>query len=149
MVLVEDTTSAVSPPCDLSPYSAIFLQVIFTTPPSRNISSLNVTFEGDNSRLTAGVYTDDTATASATGHSFVQGENIIDVSSVGAPITGFELAANAGSALGISALQYNGFTLCGTQATVVGDPHIKTLDGRHYTLMSQGTFSLWRCHGPV
>ena len=41
----------------------------------------------------------------------------------------------------------NGFTLCGTQAVVVGDPHIKTLDGRHYIMMSQGTFSIWRYHG--
>jgi hypothetical protein len=30
---------------------------------------------------------------------------------------------------------------------VVGDPHIKTLDGRHYIMMSQGTFSIWRYHG--
>ena len=28
-----------------------------------------------------------------------------------------------------------------------GDPHITTLDGRHYTLMTQGIFSLWRLSG--
>ena len=30
---------------------------------------------------------------------------------------------------------------------VVGDPHITTLDGKHYTLLSQGTFSLWHFSG--
>ena len=28
-------------------------------------------------------------------------------------------------------------------SNVDGDPHIKTLDGKRYTLLSQGTFSLW------
>ena len=28
-------------------------------------------------------------------------------------------------------------------AEAIGDPHIKTLDGRSYTLLSQGTFLLW------
>eukprot|EP00435_Cladocopium_sp_Y103_P065684 s554_g27.t1 len=32
-------------------------------------------------------------------------------------------------------------------AVVIGDPHITTLDGIHYTLLSQGTFSLWHFHG--
>ena len=30
---------------------------------------------------------------------------------------------------------------------VMGDPHITTLDGKHYTLLSQGTFSLWHFSG--
>eukprot|EP00438_Fugacium_kawagutii_P033833 Skav235842 [mRNA] locus=scaffold1931:331187:333241:- [translate_table: standard] len=30
---------------------------------------------------------------------------------------------------------------------VEGDPHVRTLDGGHYTLLSQGTFSLWRFSG--
>ena len=30
---------------------------------------------------------------------------------------------------------------------VVGDPHITALDGSHYLLLSQGTFSLWHLHG--
>ena len=29
----------------------------------------------------------------------------------------------------------------------IGDPHVTTLDGRHYTLLSQGTFSLWHFSG--
>ena len=29
----------------------------------------------------------------------------------------------------------------------MGDPHITTLDGKHYTLLSQGTFSLWHFSG--
>ena len=111
---------------------------------------MNVTFEGDASHLTFSVYPD--GGTAAVGHTFQPGENIIDVSSFG-PISGFELSGfkigGGGLPLGIESLQYNGFTLCGTQATVVGDPHIKTLDGRHYTLMNQGTFSLWRCHGPL
>ena len=34
-----------------------------------------------------------------------------------------------------------------TISNVVGDPHIKTLDGIRYTLLSQGTFSLWHFSG--
>ena len=34
-----------------------------------------------------------------------------------------------------------------TPASAMGDPHITTLDGRHYTLMQQGTFSLWHLSG--
>lgn len=30
---------------------------------------------------------------------------------------------------------------------MIGDPHITTLDGVHYTLLSQGSFSLWHFHG--
>eukprot|EP00435_Cladocopium_sp_Y103_P000815 s3742_g1.t1 len=30
---------------------------------------------------------------------------------------------------------------------VEGDPHITALDGSHYLLLSQGTFSLWHLHG--
>ena len=30
---------------------------------------------------------------------------------------------------------------------VYGDPHITALDGSHYLLLSQGTFSLWHLHG--
>ena len=32
-------------------------------------------------------------------------------------------------------------------SNVDGDPHIKTLDGKRYTLLSQGTFSLWHFSG--
>lgn len=32
-------------------------------------------------------------------------------------------------------------------AVVLGDPHITTLDGVHYTLLNQGSFSLWHFHG--
>lgn len=32
-------------------------------------------------------------------------------------------------------------------ATVAGDPHLRTLDGRHYTLMQQGNFLLWSFSG--
>eukprot|EP00438_Fugacium_kawagutii_P015113 Skav214604 [mRNA] locus=scaffold57:882814:895102:- [translate_table: standard] len=32
-------------------------------------------------------------------------------------------------------------------AIVIGDPHIVTLDGQRYTLLSQGTFSLWHFSG--
>ena len=32
-------------------------------------------------------------------------------------------------------------------ANVVGDPHISTLDGKRYLLLSQGTFSLWHFSG--
>jgi len=32
-------------------------------------------------------------------------------------------------------------------AAVTGDPHVKTLDGRGYTLLSQGTFLFWRLSG--
>ena len=35
----------------------------------------------------------------------------------------------------------------GDPISVVGDPHITTLDGKHYTLLSQGTFSLWHFSG--
>ena len=31
--------------------------------------------------------------------------------------------------------------------TVYGDPHIRTLDRRHYTLLQQGIFSLWHLSG--
>lgn len=154
-LLVENRSSSVSPPCNLTRYFAIFLQVNFATLPAqnqffRNVSTVNVTFEGDASHLTFSVYPPDGATA-AVGHTFHPGENIIDVSSFG-PISGLELSGSdisdgGGLPLGIEFLQYNGFTLCGTQATVVGDPHIETLDGRHYTLMNQGTFSLWRYSG--
>lgn len=34
-----------------------------------------------------------------------------------------------------------------SSAAVTGDPHLKTLDGRSYTLLSQGTFLLWRLSG--
>ena len=34
-----------------------------------------------------------------------------------------------------------------THPGATGDPHITTLDGRHYTLLSQGTFSLWHFSG--
>ena len=39
------------------------------------------------------------------------------------------------------------YTLLDTPATAVGDPHITTLDGQHYTLMQQGIFSLWHLSG--
>jgi len=32
-------------------------------------------------------------------------------------------------------------------AEITGDPHIRTLDGQHYTLLNQGTFSLWKLRG--
>lgn len=35
----------------------------------------------------------------------------------------------------------------GGSGTVVGDPHLRTLDGRHYTLMEQGNFLLWGFSG--
>ena len=35
----------------------------------------------------------------------------------------------------------------GTVGISTGDPHITTFDGRHYTLLSQGTFSLWHFSG--
>lgn len=35
----------------------------------------------------------------------------------------------------------------GGSADVTGDPHITTLDGKHYTLLKQGTFSLWHFAG--
>ena len=35
----------------------------------------------------------------------------------------------------------------GASASAMGDPHITTLDGKHYTLLSQGTFSLWHFSG--
>ena len=38
-------------------------------------------------------------------------------------------------------------TTTSANAGVYGDPHIKTLDGKRYTLLSQGTFSLWRYSG--
>eukprot|EP00438_Fugacium_kawagutii_P009702 Skav230833 [mRNA] locus=scaffold3318:103879:105987:+ [translate_table: standard] len=38
---------------------------------------------------------------------------------------------------------YAGDALSGVE----GDPHVRTLDGGHYTLLSQGTFSLWRFSG--
>lgn len=47
----------------------------------------------------------------------------------------------------------NGVRYCGTTTTttpggdVTGDPHIRTLDGNHYLLLNQGTFSLWRFSG--
>eukprot|EP00435_Cladocopium_sp_Y103_P044876 s899_g12.t1 len=34
-----------------------------------------------------------------------------------------------------------------TVSNVNGDPHIKTLDGKRYTLLGQGTFSLWHFSG--
>eukprot|EP00435_Cladocopium_sp_Y103_P072908 s57_g41.t1 len=34
-----------------------------------------------------------------------------------------------------------------TTAGVHGDPHITALDGSHYLLLSEGTFSLWHLHG--
>jgi hypothetical protein len=40
----------------------------------------------------------------------------------------------------------SGWYLYGPSSTVVGDPHITTLDGEH-TLLSQGTFSLWHFSG--
>lgn len=33
-------------------------------------------------------------------------------------------------------------------AGVEGDPHVRTLDGNHYLLLNQGSFSLWRFSGP-
>ena len=39
------------------------------------------------------------------------------------------------------------FYLYAFTGEVVGDPHITTLDGKHYTLLSQGTFSLWHFSG--
>ena len=39
------------------------------------------------------------------------------------------------------------FVLYAYAGSSIGDPHITTLDGRHYTLLSQGTFSLWHFSG--
>jgi len=36
-----------------------------------------------------------------------------------------------------------GYNIQQSSAEAIGDPHIKTLDGRSYTLVSQGTFLLW------
>ena len=36
-----------------------------------------------------------------------------------------------------------GYNIQQISAEAIGDPHIKTLDGRSYTLLSQGTFLLW------
>eukprot|EP00438_Fugacium_kawagutii_P028965 Skav210526 [mRNA] locus=scaffold3045:235245:236519:+ [translate_table: standard] len=43
----------------------------------------------------------------------------------------------------------NGWYLFGPPrpADVEGDPHITTLDGKHYTLLQQGSFSLWHLSG--
>lgn len=32
-------------------------------------------------------------------------------------------------------------------ANVAGDPHITTLDGKHYTLLQQGSFLMWAFSG--
>lgn len=39
------------------------------------------------------------------------------------------------------------WTITPFPAGAQGDPHITTLDGRHYTLMKQGIFSLWHLSG--
>lgn len=39
------------------------------------------------------------------------------------------------------------YTILDQPATAMGDPHITTLDGHHYTLMRQGIFSLWHLSG--
>ena len=39
------------------------------------------------------------------------------------------------------------YTILDQPATAMGDPHITTLDGHHYTLMQQGIFSLWHLSG--
>eukprot|EP00435_Cladocopium_sp_Y103_P007933 s4869_g2.t1 len=158
LTFVEDESSTVSPICDLDPYRQISLQVLFDNLPLpsaaifRNVSTINVTFEGNAAANTLQVDVFGGAFGSTqipTGHTFVQGENIIDVSSVGPSVAGFQFFAGFGASppAEVSTLKFNGLTLCGTQATVVGDPHIKTLDGRHYTLLSQGTFSLWKYSG--
>ena len=38
-------------------------------------------------------------------------------------------------------------TLCKSVGSLVGDPHIRTLDGQHYTLLNTGTFSAWHLQG--
>eukprot|EP00435_Cladocopium_sp_Y103_P018585 s3942_g4.t1 len=137
LVFFEDASG--TQPCNYSQVQNQFVELIFTTPPLLNISTVNVTFNGDTSQIQYSVQRDPLPEIPGPTP-FVQGTNILDISSVLSDLNTIKFSASTGT------LQFkvNGYTLCGSQAIVVGDPHIKTLDGRHYTLMKQGTFSLWR-----
>eukprot|EP00435_Cladocopium_sp_Y103_P039466 s320_g10.t1 len=49
--------------------------------------------------------------------------------------------------ISVSGVSTESYEIRDPPANAVGDPHITTLDGHHYTLMQQGIFSLWHLSG--
>lgn len=39
---------------------------------------------------------------------------------------------------------FKSMRLCKGASSLVGDPHVRTLNRRHYTVLSQGNFLAWR-----
>ncbi|CAL1134310.1 unnamed protein product [Cladocopium goreaui] len=134
--------------CNLSNTPGIFVSVDFTDPPTLNVSSANITFLGNTSEFGYDVAKEIGGSPIRGSQTIIEGDNILDLSAVVPPpeLGGVNFFTGTDRD-DVILFKINGFTLCGTQAVVVGDPHIKTLDGRHYIMMSQGTFSIWRYSG--
>lgn len=76
-----------------------------------------------------------------------------DVGGLTVPSTRVSPSAPTGSNDGMNCITVDApFTTTTSTTTksggAAGDPHISTLDGRHYTLMRQGNFKLWGFRGP-
>lgn len=100
---------------------------------------MTVTLEGNPSGVSVNLFEEDDLGASQPGPPItMEGQSTLPI---GLFLNTLDFSESGNS---LSRFRVDGITLCGTDAVVVGDPHIKTFDGSHYTLMSQGTFSLWK-----
>lgn len=135
-------------PCNFPNTPGIFASLDFTDPPALNVSSVSVTFEGVTSKFTYDAVAEVSGNLVSGSQTINDGNNVLSLSTlIPPPDLGGVNFATGSNQNDVNLFKINGVTLCGTQAVVVGDPHIKTLDGRHYIMMSQGTFSIWRYSG--
>jgi len=71
------------------------------------------------------------------------GTGFVDISAIEPLATKVKkVGINFGGPAGLKSIRF-----CKEQGSIVGDPHVHTLDGKTYILLQQGTFLMWRLSG--